>query len=347
MSNPRRIAKLMTAGSLFAVAAYVLVNESLSVTSEDAVVNARILTVRAPIEGVVDMPRLQVGQAVRAGQRLGEITNSRADEGRVRDLERTATALAFELDALAAKAADIDAARDRLARQSDAYRQTRLQQISARIAEAGSALAASRAVAAELAAAYGRIKTLAEKGVQPQAAVDKAVSLKERDAHEAAAAEQRLETLKIELDAARRGVFVNDTIDVDWSRQQDQELDLRKQELAADIADRRRRLDAIRGQIAAEKASYEAQRELEVEITTAPGSASICNRTARLGVWPTTAGSETAPAAARSLTTTSPVAMPTRAAKEGPAPVGSFGAASTRASPAWTARSASYSWAWA
>ena len=48
--------------------------------------------------------------------------------------------------------------------------------------------------------------------------------------------------------------------------------------------------------------------------TTEPGSASACSRAARLGVSPTTASSCAAPSPIRSPTTTSPVAMPTRAA---------------------------------
>ena len=43
--------------------------------------------------------------------------------------------------------------------------------------------------------------------------------------------------------------------------------------------------------------------------------------------------------------TTTPVAMPTLTCSGEPAAVTSFGAASTSASPAWTARSASCSWA--
>src|SRR5208337_1428349 len=71
--------------------------------------------------------------------------------------------------------------------------------------------------------------------------------------------------------------------------------------------------------------------------TTAPGSARACRRAARFGVSPTTACSCAAPAPIRSPTTTSPVAMPTRTCKGMPAAVVSFGAASTRASPACTA----------
>jgi hypothetical protein len=65
-------------------------------------------------------------------------------------------------------------------------------------------------------------------------------------------------------------------------------------------------------------------------------------RLRRLGV---ITDGRTAPAPMRSPTTTSPVAIPTRTSKGTPAAVVSCGTASTRASPAWTARSASCSWA--
>ena len=79
-------------------------------------------------------------------------------------------------------------------------------------------------------------------------------------------------------------------------------------------------------------------------ITTLPGAASACSRAARFGVSPTTACSCAAPSPIRSPTTTSPVAMPTRAASGSPAGRLELGRPpSTIASPARTARSASSS----
>ena len=70
------------------------------------------------------------------------------------------------------------------------------------------------------------------------------------------------------------------------------------------------------------------------------------SRAARFGVSPTTPRSCASPEPRRSPTTTIPVAMPTRTCSGSPAAVSSFGAASTIASPARTARSASCSCAW-
>ena len=81
-------------------------------------------------------------------------------------------------------------------------------------------------------------------------------------------------------------------------------------------------------------------------MTTVSGSAIACSRAARFGVSPTTPRSCASPDPMRSPTTTSPVAIPTRTCSGEPAAVTSFGAASTMASPACTARSASCSWAW-
>jgi len=54
-------------------------------------------------------------------------------------------------------------------------------------------------------------------------------------------------------------------------------------------------------------------RRVLAAITTVPASASVCNRAARFGVSPTTDCSCAEPSPIRSPTTTSPVAIPTRA----------------------------------
>ena len=77
-------------------------------------------------------------------------------------------------------------------------------------------------------------------------------------------------------------------------------------------------------------------------MTTMLGSAVPCRRAARFGVSPTIPRSCESPEPIRSPTTTSPVAIPTRTC-DGLAAVLSFGTASTRSSPARTARSASSS----
>ena len=64
--------------------------------------------------------------------------------------------------------------------------------------------------------------------------------------------------------------------------------------------------------------SWPSRRRVPPATTTVPGSASACRRAARFGVSPTTASSCAAPSPIRSPTTTSPVAMPTRAASGSP-----------------------------
>src|SRR5262245_34083244 len=54
-------------------------------------------------------------------------------------------------------------------------------------------------------------------------------------------------------------------------------------------------------------------RRVLAEITTSPGAATACSRAARFGVSPIAARSRLSPAPTCSPTTTSPVAMPTRA----------------------------------
>ena len=84
-------------------------------------------------------------------------------------------------------------------------------------------------------------------------------------------------------------------------------------------------------------------RRVPSAITTMFGSATPCNRAARLGVSPTIPRSCASPEPVRSPTTTNPVAIPMRICSGVPDGVARFGAAATRSRPACTARSASFS----
>ena len=63
----------------------------LATTSAEATVNARLINLRAPIDGKVTLaaPTLAVGTEVDPGETLMYLANQRADRGRLDDLRRT------------------------------------------------------------------------------------------------------------------------------------------------------------------------------------------------------------------------------------------------------------------
>jgi len=74
----------------------------LATTSAEATVNARLINLRAPIDGQVSLvaPTLAVGTEVEPGETLLKLTNARADRGRLDDLRRTINGLHSDMGAL-------------------------------------------------------------------------------------------------------------------------------------------------------------------------------------------------------------------------------------------------------
>ncbi len=67
----------------------------LATTSAEATVNARLINLRAPIDGKVTLiaPTLAVGTEVEPSETLLYLANTRADRGRLDDLRRTINGL--------------------------------------------------------------------------------------------------------------------------------------------------------------------------------------------------------------------------------------------------------------
>ena len=86
----RRAIKSAVALAVAAVVVWFPAQRLLQTTSVEAVVNARTLTLRAPIDGIISLApvNLAVGTTFAAGTPLLRIANSRADRSRFDDLQR-------------------------------------------------------------------------------------------------------------------------------------------------------------------------------------------------------------------------------------------------------------------
>lgn len=106
-----RYGRLFSGLILVVIAVWVIVGEQITGASSDAVVNARLSTVRAPIAGTLDMPRKSFGTAIRKGDELATLNDPFVDTVRLSDLllERAfATAEIERLAAFDAKSDGVD-----------------------------------------------------------------------------------------------------------------------------------------------------------------------------------------------------------------------------------------------
>jgi multidrug resistance efflux pump len=270
-----RILKTALGCLIVALAGFVPVRTYLQLASTEAIVTTPVITVRTPIDGRIDqlINAPAVGTPVKSGAVLLRITNRRADSSRLDDLRRLIDLVEGERSAFSERLELLRSQESGLVEQTRAFQRGRIRQLEERVAEIESEIAAAAATRTEAGAALLRTSILTDNGVQSKAAHDRA----ERDDAIAEQAEitlrRRLGGVKVELDAARQGMFVGDSYnDRPSSSQHADEVVLRIGELQAELRVRDERLAHLRTELTAEAERYAEQSTAEL---TAPVSGSV------------------------------------------------------------------------
>jgi hypothetical protein len=145
-SKHSRASKALIGLLLVASVGWLPIRSLLQATSTEAVVNARLVTLRAPIEGEVEAPAgINVGTHFAAGDTVLRVVNRRAERARLDDLTRLIDQLESERASIASRIADMTAMHTELSNQLRSFQDGRLRQLTARGAEIASELAAARA----------------------------------------------------------------------------------------------------------------------------------------------------------------------------------------------------------
>jgi multidrug resistance efflux pump len=278
----RRVLKSIVGLLVVVAAGWMPVRALLETSSTEAVINARLITLRAPIEGQIGpLAAVTAGSEVQPGATLVSVVNPRADRGRLDDLRRLVDELESDIKTLAARRTDLAALHKDLVEQTRAFRAARLDQLEARIAELGSDTGAAEAKREEAQQALARARSLEQSGSGTKVSLEKA----RRDATVAEQAllalGHRRTALDVELAALKNGVYVGDSYnDRPQSLQRADDLVLRLNELGADINHRQARLALLRAELVGERERYAERSAASLaspvrgsvwEIMTAPG----------------------------------------------------------------------------
>ena len=106
-----RILKTLVGVVVVAVAGWMPVRALLQTTSTEAIINARLITLRAPIEGQIDrLTSVAVGTELQSGAPLLGIINTRAERGRLDSLAQLVSQLEGEIAALTSRQVSLDQA---------------------------------------------------------------------------------------------------------------------------------------------------------------------------------------------------------------------------------------------
>jgi multidrug resistance efflux pump len=230
--------KIAAGLSVIAVFGWLPLRAMLQNSSVEAVLNSRLVTLRAPISGrivaasdpIKDRARLDAGTVVL------RVVNARGDRTRLDDLRRQKSRLENERPSLATKLATAQAAQQDLARQAEQFKNGRILQLEARIAEIQTSIEAAAARREEASAAVDRASSLAKSGnvsTVELARLTRELSVAQQTE---LGAHKRLDAAKVELTAAQNGSFLGDSYnDRPSSVQREEEMRQRAKDLEADL----------------------------------------------------------------------------------------------------------------
>lgn len=278
----RRLIKAVVALSLVAIVGWEPLQTLLEPTSVQAVVNARVVTLKSPIAGEIMTQNLPApGDAVDSGDSLLHIINPRADRARLDDLRRTIAQLNDERPGLVEKRDWAKSQQASLLVQTKAFAAARIRELEARQNELEHELAAALAKNAEAQESSARASLLAVSGTTSTAELQRS----QRDAAVAEAnvsiARSRIVSTMIELDALKAGTFVGDSYnDRPSTAQMADEMAVRISDSEAELRTRDARAGSLTAELAKEEKHFASISQFEMkapvngrvwEIMTAPG----------------------------------------------------------------------------
>ncbi|WP_395541651.1 HlyD family secretion protein [Neotabrizicola sp. sgz301269] len=211
-----RYTRLFLGFVVIVLALWVISYEQMTGASADAVVNARLSTLRAPIAGTVALPPRTLGASVHVDQELGTITDPLVDTLRLNDLVMERGVAAAELARLDQELVESDAGIEAQKAREESYRARRIAEIETRLSHAKARLALLEQTSGTGGGSAAALLDEGQSGSQGDPQVD-GIALDY--------ARERVDVLEITLEAARTGVFLGDGYnDAPYAEQRRNEL---------------------------------------------------------------------------------------------------------------------------
>ena len=171
-----------------------------------------------------------------------------------------------ERPSLAAKLASAEAAQQDLARQSSQFREGRMLQLEARIAEIQSAIEAAVSRREEVTAAVERASSLIKSGSVSTVELARLTREQSIAQQTEIGARRRLDAAKVELTAAKNGTYLGDSYnDRPSSVQREEEMRQRAGDLNADLAHADTEIAWLSHEIDSEQLHYVSRSEADIK----------------------------------------------------------------------------------
>ncbi|ULR47521.1 HlyD family efflux transporter periplasmic adaptor subunit [Rhizobium sp. K102] len=224
-------------------------------TSLDGTVNARFAVVNAPIDGTIAEEPLKVGSPVKAGQSLAEIKNTRVNRAILASLEADRNTALDRVAALKKEREELSALRDELSARLEVYRQTTIANLEREVEILRKKVEVSQAQDLVAQVDLDRRMALNSKGILTQKLVEAARAAGAATGGEVEISNLTVDQLEQRLNAVRQGIFVfgDGQNDVPYSRQREDEVVVRINDLNSRIAENETRAGEVQKQLVEER----------------------------------------------------------------------------------------------
>jgi multidrug resistance efflux pump len=218
-----------------------------------AIVNAPIVRIASPFDGLVEHAAPARGVAVHPGDKLVRVKATQDDRQILSELKTRMASMQRQIAVTHGHIEALSNARAELQTRMDNYRTGTIDRLAAQLKEAEALHNIFRARLAQSDDALQRQQQLKTKGYASQANFDAASASAIVAKNDVAASAARMQRIRVDLESAKRGVFVGDARDdVPYSQQRDDEIMLRLVDLDAKLQSLQATSQELQGQLAAE-----------------------------------------------------------------------------------------------
>jgi len=238
--------RLIIVTTVFVAAAWLLLPWFFFDIRSNGTINARLVTVQAPIEGTIVQTPPDVGAFVHQGDVLTQITDERGSRGIIVTLDTEREMLHNRVAALKDKLIALEALKQRLSQQASVHKEETSTNLRYQYIEAEARQQYWESVRRERELNNNRLKTLALDGYAPAVRVEQAESLLNQAHQEVIRATADVDRLRQEVKMAGEGVYLRDgRNDVPYSQQRLDEFTIAAADLNVQIAETEGRLKAV------------------------------------------------------------------------------------------------------
>ena len=249
-----RITRIVVGLLLLALVTLVSLPTITGFTSLDGTVNARFAVVNAPIDGTIAEESLKVGSPVKAGQSLAEIRNTRVNRAILASLEADHNTALDRVAALKKEREELSALREELSTRLEVYKQTTIANLEREVEILRKKVEVSQAQDLVAQVDLSRRMQLESKGILTQKLVEAARAAGAATGGEVEISNLTVDQLQQRLNAVRQGIFVfgDGQNDVPYSRQREDEVVVRINDLNSRIAENETKATEVQKQLVEE-----------------------------------------------------------------------------------------------